>query len=189
MIFFSFISTTISSIFYGFLAIVVIMAVLYVVLRSIDRGIVQTPIFYITGVVLAILLFIQTTLMFGAMQAKDMADAAQQYVSEMIEGYQGIVNTDESQKVIENVTDEFPIIGKFVDLTSFNGLDVSDLPAAIHASIVDYLNSYLWRRVWWILGIVIVACAVVMLFNDNNASTNKSVGKAKTSSRKKYDDF
>ena len=59
------------------------MAILYAVLRSLSKGIVQTPVFFITGVVLAVLLVIQFSLMIGAMQAKDAADSAELYLNQL----------------------------------------------------------------------------------------------------------
>ena len=48
MTFFSLITTAFSCILYGIIATAVVMAILYAVLRSLSRGIVQTPVFYIT---------------------------------------------------------------------------------------------------------------------------------------------
>lgn len=172
MIFFSLLSTAFSSIFYGLLVTMAIMALLYFMLRAINKGIVQTPVFYISGGVLAILLFIQTSLMIGAMQAKSTADAAQEYVNGLVGNYQGMVDTQECQEVINAVADEFPIIGKFVDLTTFYGSNVAELPNTIHASVVGYLDSYIWHRIWWILGVIVLGCGAVIAFSkpDNNYS-------------------
>ena len=172
MIFFSLITTAISCVFYGILVTVVIMAALYFILRAIGREIVQTPAFYIAGVVLAILLLIQTSLAIGAIKAKETADAAKQYVCEMMESYQGIVNTDESHEVIDAVKDEFPLVDKFVDLTAFYGKNVADLPNTIHSNITDYLNTFIWHRVWWIMGIIIAACMVCVLIGKRNRTSN-----------------
>lgn len=168
MIFFSLISTAFSSIFYGIIATVAIMAILYAVLRAINKSIVQTPVFYITGAILAILLLIQTSLLIGAMQAKGTADAAQEYVSGLIENYQGVVDSRESRQAIDALTDEFPIIGNFVDLTAFYGRSIADLPTSIHATVVDFLNSYIWRRIGWLLGILFVGCLIVIMFAKPN---------------------
>ena len=174
MIFISLITTAISCIFYGIIITAVIMAVLYFILRAINKGIVQTLTFYITGVVLAILLLIQTSMAIGAIKAKETADAAKQYVCEMMESYQGIVNTDESHEVIDAVKDEFPLIDKFVDLTALYGKNVADLPNTIHSNITDYLNTFIWHRVWWIMGIIIVACIIIVLFENNNITRTSS---------------
>lgn len=165
MTFFSLISTALSSIFYGIIITAVIMAILYVVLKALSRGVVQTPVFYITGVVLAILLVIQTSLMIGAMQAKDAADSAEIYLSQLLEDSYGTVGAQDSQRILDKITEEFPIIGTYFGLANFSGHDASELAESMHETMIDYLNSYIWHRVWWILGIIVVACFVVMMFD------------------------
>ena len=57
--FFSIVETAVSSIFYGVMATCAVMAILYLILKSVDRSIVKSLAFYLTGIVLAILLIIQ----------------------------------------------------------------------------------------------------------------------------------
>lgn len=173
MIFFSLITTAISSVFYGFIVTLVIMAILYVVLKSLGKGIVQTIPFYVTGVVLAILLIIQTSLMIGAMQAKDAADSAEIYMEQLLEGAEGIVSAQDSQAILDKVTEEFPIIGTYLGIANFSGHEISDLAESMHETMTEYLNSYIWHRVWWILGIIVVAVIIVCLFDKPNASGSR----------------
>lgn len=168
MTFFSLISTAFSAIFYGVIVTAVIMAILYALLRSLSMRIVQTPVFYITGVVMAILLIIQFSLMIGAMQAKDAVDSAEIYLTQLVENMSGSVSAQDSQQVMDAVTENFPIIGSFIDIADFSGHDISDLPEVMHESMIDFLNSYIWHRIWWIIGIIVVACVIVVLFENNN---------------------
>lgn len=165
MVFFSLLSTAFSSIFYGFIVTAVIMVMLYVVLRSISPSIVQTPVFYITGVALAVLLLIQMTLMIGAMQAKSKTDAAESILSQLLEEASGTVSAQDSQEILNTLTDELPIIGSFIDVADLSDHEVEDIPAAMSATMKEYLTSYIWHRFWWILGIIVVACVVVMMFD------------------------
>lgn len=189
MTFFSLISTAASSIFYGIVVTAVIMAILYAVLRTLSKGIVQSIPFYVTGIVMAVLLVVQCSLMIGAIQAKDSVDAAKIYLNQLLEDSYGTVSAQDSQKVMDAITENFPIIGSFMDIADFSGHDVSDLPEAMHDTMKSYLNSYIWHRVWWILGIVVVACIVVMLFDKRRPSGSKPIRHAKLASRKNYDDF
>lgn len=179
MTFFSLIGTTISCIFYGIIVTAVVMALLYVVLKTISKGIVQTPIFYITGVVLAMLLTIQFSLMIGAIQAKDAADATEIYLNQLLEDCYGTVSAQDSQQIMDAITDQFPILGNFIDIANFSGHDVSELPEVMHSSIIDYLSAYIWHRVWWILGIIVVACVIAMCFKktyDYSGNINEDLG-------------
>lgn len=143
------------------------MAILYALLRAISRGIVRSIPFYITGVLMAILLIIQLSLMKGAMQAKDAADSAEIYMTQLLEDASGVFGAQDSQRVLDAITDEFPIIGLFVDgVADFSGTSVSDLAESMHSKIVAYLSSYIWHRVWWTLGIIVIACIVVVLLEN-----------------------
>ena len=175
MIFFTLISTAFSSIFYGVIVTAVIMALLYVLLRSLSKSIVQSIPFYITGVVMAMLLVIQLSLMIGAMQAKDTADAAKIYTTQLLEDASGIVGAQDSQMVLDAITEQFPIIGTFVGFADFSGTTVSDLAESMHRTIVDFLNTYIWHRVWWILGIVVVACLIVSCFSKNEIEKTRTM--------------
>ena len=170
MTFFSLISTAFSSVFYGIIVTAVIMAILYVVLKGISKSIVQTPVFLITGVVLAILLVIQTSLMIGAIQAKDAADSAEIYLNQLLEDNIGTVGARDSQRVLDAVTDEFPILGTYFGVANFSGHEISELPESMHSTMISILNGYIWHRVWWILGIIVVACVIVELFDKKGSN-------------------
>ena len=173
MVFFSLISTAFSSLFYGSIVTAVIMVLLYAVLKAVSRSIVQTPVFYVTGVVLAVLLLVQTSLMIGAIQAKSTLDAAEIYLTQLLEDTSGAVSAQDSQHILDALTDEIPIIGSFIDVANFSGQEVEDLPAAMCTTMRDDLSSYIWRRVWWTLGIIAVACVLVIFFDKPGAAQTR----------------
>lgn len=182
MVFFSLFSTAFSSVFYGVIVTAAIMAILYVVLKSISRGIVSTPVFFITGAVLAILLVIQSSLMIGAMQAKDAADSAKIYLDQLLESSYGTVGAQDSQKVLETVTTEFPLLGTYFGFADFSGNDVSELSESMHETMTDYLNSYIWHRVWWMLGIIVMAVVIACMF-EKNGGQRSNISRAAGRSR------
>lgn len=190
MDFFFLIETAFSSVLYGIVTTAVIMAILYIILKNISKSIVQTPVFYIVGVILAFLLVSHTSLMIGAIQAKDATDAAEIYLRQLFENKYGIISAQESQRVIEAITEKFPIIYTFINLADFSGNDFSNLPKTIHDTMIEYLNSYIWRRVWWSLGFIVTACVIVMLYDKRAlTTTGKTKRKVTMASRKNYDDF
>lgn len=164
MIFFSLLTTAFSSIFYGVIVTAVVMAILYAVLKALSKEIVQTPVFFVTGVVLAILLIVQFSLMIGAIQAKDAADSAEIYLNQLLEDNIGTIGARDSQRVLDAVTDEFPILGTYFGVANFSGHETSKLPESMHSTMISILNSYIWQRVWWIIGIIIVACIIAVCF-------------------------
>lgn len=187
MTFLSLLTTAFSSVFYGIIVTAIIMAILYVVLKSLSKGIVQSIPFYVTGVVLAFLLVIQFSLMIGAIQAKDEVDAAQIYLSQLVEDKYGTVSAKDSQKDLDAVTEEFPLVGTFFGIANFSGHDVSELPEVMHETMIDNLNTYIMHRGWWIIGILFVACTVALLF-DRRTPVSRNRRYAYHSKTKFYDE-
>lgn len=169
MVIFSLLTTAFSSVFYGIIATALIMAILYIVLKEYNKEIVKSVTFYVTGVVLTILLITQCSMMIGAIQAKVSVDSAEIYLSQILEG---TASAQDSQEVMDAITEKFPIIGNFIDLADFSGHDISDLPEAMHDTMKNYLNSYIWHRIWWTLGIIVAACVIVIIFAPARKSTN-----------------
>ena len=164
------------------------MAILYAVLRSINDGIVHTMLFFTTGVILAILLIIQCSLMVGAIQAKGTTDAAQIYLSQILEDYSGTVGAQDSQEVFDKVTEQFPLIGTFIGYTDFSGHEISELPDVMTDTINEYFTSFIWHRVLWIMGFAVVGCLIPMLF-DQRSTTPRKRTRVKHTYHNKYDDF
>ena len=189
MTFISLLETAFTSILNGIIVTAAIMAILYFVLKSLSRNMVRTPIFYITGIVTALLLIVQISLMIGAFRAKWAAEPAHIYLCQLLENRYGTVGANDSQQIIDNVTEHFPIIGVYINIADFSGHDVSDLAEAMYETMISYLNTYIWHRILWSLCIIIIACLIVMMYDKRNPTNNKPKQKATLTSRKNYDDF
>jgi hypothetical protein len=173
MAFWGLFSTAISSVVYGIVITAAIMAILYGVLKALSDGIVRSVPFFITGVVMAVLLTIQCSLLVGAIEAKSVAGSMEIYLNQQLEGQQGIVGARDSQEIMNNVIDHFPIIGTYLGIANFAGHEISDIAQVMHDTMVDYLNTYIWHRVFWILGIIVVGCVVVLFFDKPNVSAGR----------------
>lgn len=170
MVFWGLFSTAISSVLYGIVITAAILAILYGVLKAISNGIVRSTPFFITGVVMTVLLIIQCSLLVGAIEAKSYAEPVEIYLTQQFEGQQGIIGAQDSQQIMNAVVENFPIIGTYLDLANFAGHDISEIAQLMHKTMVDYLNSYIWHRVFWILGIIAVACFIAICFEKKDYS-------------------
>jgi hypothetical protein len=189
MIFFSLLETAFTSILNGIVVTAAIMATLYFILKSFSHNMVRTPIFYITGIIVSLLLIVQISLMIGAIQAKGAADSAEIYLTQLLENKSGIVGANDSQHILDAVTEEFPIIGVYIGIANFSGHNVSDLAGSMHETMISFLNTYIWHRVLWVLCIIILACLIIMMYDKRNPANKKPKQKTTMASRKNYDDF
>lgn len=189
MTFISLLNTAFTSILNGIVITAAIMAIMYFVLKSLSRNMVRTPIFYITGIVASLLLIVQISLMIGAIKAKGAADAAEIYLSQLLENKYGTVGANDSQQIMDSVTESFPIIGVFINIADFSGHDYSDLAETMHETMNSYLSKYIWNRAIWSLCIIIIASLIIMMYDKRNSNNKKPKNKAAMASRKNYDDF
>mgnify|MGYP007122036451 CR=1 FL=1 len=173
MTFLSLLNTTFTCVLNGIIVTAAIMAALYLILKTFSHYIVRTPIFYITGLIVSLLLIVQISLMIGAIQAKGATDSAEIYLTQLLENKSGVVGANDSQYILDAVTKEYPIIGVYIGVANFSGHDVSELAESMHETMISFLNTYIWHRVWWILGILVVACIIVMLFDKPNAAGHR----------------
>ena len=140
-----------------------------------------------TGVVLAVLLTIQFTLLIGAVRCKGSIDSVQVFLEQNVENNIGTVSAKESQEILDDMVEEFPLIGVFIGYANFSGNDVRNLPEVMCDSLNSFFNKYILHRILWIMVLVVTACVIVMLY-DRRTTTHTVRTNARVA-RRNYDDF
>ena len=153
-----------SSLFYGVIATAAIMAILYFLLKLLSEGIVRSIPFYITGVILFILLSSNLTLLIGARQVQSATESMELYLRQMTEGYHGVVSTNDIQRIFDSLVEEYPLLGDYLQLADFGGNDISELPTLMSQGIREEMSSFIWGRVWWIIVSIVLACFIAICF-------------------------
>lgn len=72
------------------------------------------------------------------------------------------VSGPESTAIVEQLVSQYPILSNYFDYGVFKGYTVSELPHAIACEIEDYMKWYIFRRLMWCLGFVVVAAVIVI---------------------------
>lgn len=192
MTFFSMTSMALSYVLYGIVITVVIMAIAYLILRLVNQEIVQTVPFYIIGVFLAVILIAQATLFVGAIDALEGIESVRQYLHQVLDQVQSNVEVNGNQLLLDTVKEKFPLISIFAGYVDFGSNEFSDISESFCLAMSDYLKSYIWKRVGWMLSMTIIACLLAVFFQKQNGATlgKKHVTRSRAhTSRSKYDDF
>lgn len=79
------------------------------------------------------------------------------------------VSGPESTAIVEQLVSQFPILSNYFDYGVFKGYTVSELPHAIACEIKDYMKWYIFRRLMWCLGFVIIATFVAIKTIDRRS--------------------
>lgn len=178
MAFFSLITTAFSCVFYGVIVTATVMAILYIVLKTISKGIILTPVFLVTGVVLAILLTTQFSLMIGAIQAKGHIDDLELSIGNLIpqEENSSSLSVSDFEKLRKDFIDQYPVTTIFLNNLDFSTFSQSpedgsiDFITGVVDGIRNTLNSYIIRRILWTAGFIFVGFIVIIIVDSNSSS-------------------
>lgn len=186
MEFLSLIETATICLFYGFVATCAVMAILYLILSAFNVS-VRGLRFYVCGVLLFIMLNIQLSLLIGAVQAKGAIDAIEIHLTQLMEKMLAPVSISatESQYLLDDAIDKNPLLGVFVDTCNFAECSSENIATVMADSLRGYLSDYIWHRVLWSLLLIVLACAIVVLFSKVNTGTAHT-GRRTVSSRSNH---
>lgn len=171
-IFFDIINFAASSIFWGLLMAIAMMALFVFIVRGWWKDALFTVWTYIAGTVLAILLFFQCTLLAGAIKIRISCDKYEQILATLInQRYDpyDIINRNESSALFMEFAEEYPLvknyIGAIVDKENgingsgyiwTEGYSAAETPKAIVHYLKECIDPFILRRILWSLGFALV---------------------------------
>lgn len=154
-----------SSIIWGILITVICLALFFFLIRGWYRNATFTPISYVIGFFLFLLLAFQCTMIVGAIKIINISPYYESQIQQMVSTYfppSQEVTGQESEQVIDWLVTEYPILRHYFDTGEFTGYTAQQLPAVMGSEIRSFLRFYILRRLLWCLGFVIVGAVLVI---------------------------
>lgn len=160
---------SLGSLFWGILIGLACLLVFYLLVKGWWKDAEFSPFTYLTGGVLGLLLIFQCTLICGSLAIMNKADEFESLVTQVVQqmaatGYASlsdVVDEQESQEVMDQLVENHPILGNYVDWADFSGHTLAELPASMTETLKSYLKRYIVRRLLWSLAFVVVAAVIV----------------------------
>ena len=169
---------SIGSLFWGVLIAAVCMLLFYLAIKGWWKNAAFTPVTYIVGAVLFVLLSVQCILICGAIKIISFTDVVEQRTEEILASrhvFNVEVPVSESEDIVQELLEEYPIFRNYFDYGYFEGYTVATLPAAVGDEIRNYLCEFIVRRLLWCLGFVVVSAFIaVKTISFNNGSGGRS---------------
>ena len=149
-----------SNIWWGIVAAVIVVAIIYLIIYFIaNPSKAFSPFSFLVGVPLLPLLAFQFYLLFGACGIKQKCNEIATWIDALVP--QETFASDYSREDVANVIDElsivFPFFSQFIDTEAFAQSDDTSLGNAITHKFRTYLNWYIVRRVAWSIGFIALA--------------------------------
>lgn len=154
-----------SSIVWGILITTICVGLFFFLIRGWYRNATFTPISYIIGFFLFLLLAFQCTMIVGAIKIINISPFYEMQIQQLVSTYfppSQEVTRQESEQVINWLVTEYPILQHYFDSGEFTGYTAQQLPAVMGAEIRSFLRFYIVRRLLWCLAFVIVGAILVI---------------------------
>ena len=166
-----------SSVIWGILIAVVCMALFVFLIKGWYKDATFSPISYIAGFVLFLLLSFQCILVVGSLKIINMSDEYEEQITTIVDSAYSPsdeVSLSQASDVIDTIIDEFPILQYYISGGHFSGFTAKELPHAMAQELRSFMRWYIFRRILWCLGFVIVGAVCVIRSMSRNYARKRT---------------
>ena len=188
MVLFDILRYSFSSMIWGILIAIACMALFVFLIKGWYKDATFSPISYAVGATLFLFLSFQCILVVGSLKIISMTDEYEQHITSIVESAYSpsdMVSMPQASDVIDTIIDEFPILEYYIGGGEFSGFTAEQLPHAMADELRSFMRWFIFRRILWCLGFVIVGAICVI------RSMSKTKNKKTTNLHRTvvYDDF
>ena len=154
-----------SSVIWGLLIAIACMALFVFLIKGWYKDATFSPVSYIIGAILFIFLSFQCVLIVGSLKIISMTDDYEQRITSIVESVYSpsdMVSMPQASDVIDTIIEEFPILEYYIGGGEFSGFTAEQLPHAMADELRSFMRWYIFRRILWCLGFVIVGAVCVI---------------------------
>ena len=165
MILFDILRYSFSSMIWGILIAVACIALFVFLIKGWYKDATFSPISYVVGAILFLFLSFQCILIVGSLKIISMTDEYEQRITSIVESAYSpsdMVSMPQASDVIDTIIDEFPILEYYIGGGEFSGFTAEQLPHAIADELRSFMRWFIFRRILWCLGFVIVGAICVI---------------------------
>ena len=178
MVLFDILRYSFSSMIWGILIAVACMALFVFLIKGWYKDAAFSPISYVVGTVLFLFLSFQCILIVGSLKILDSTDYYETEISRIVDStYDSVdeVSMGQADEIIQVIIDRFPLLQYYISGGEFSGFTAKELPHAMADELRSFMRWYIFRRILWCLGFVIVgAVCVIKSLSKNYAPVRRS---------------
>jgi len=154
-----------SSAIWGVLIAIICMALFVFLIKGWYKDATFSPISYIIGAILFMFLSIQCVLIVGSLKIISTTDYYETEISRIVDNkYDATdeVTKGQADDIIQVIIDRFPILHYYISGGQFSGFTAKELPHAMVDELRSFMRWYIFRRILWCLGFVIIGAVCVI---------------------------
>ncbi len=177
-----------SSAIWGILIAVACMVLFVFLIKGWYKDATFSPVSYVIGAILFLFLSIQCILIVGSLKILDTTDYYEMEITQIVDSsYDTLdeVTMGQADDIIKVIIDRFPLLQYYISGGEFSGFTAKELPHAMADELRSFMRWYIFRRILWCLGFVIVgAVCVIKSMSKQKKRVSSNLRRSVT-----YDDF
>ena len=165
MVLFDILRYSFSSMIWGILIAVACMTLFVFLIKGWYKDATFSPISYVVGAILFMFLSFQCVLIVGSLKILDTTDYYEMEITRIVDStYDSVdeVSMGQADEIIQVIIDRFPLLQYYISGGEFSGFTAKELPHAIADELRSFMRWYIFRRILWCLGFVIVGAVCVI---------------------------
>lgn len=170
-----------SSVIWGILIAVAMMALFVFIVRGWWKNALFTPATYICGAVLLLLLIFQCTMTVGALKIIDNCNKYEAIMSTIVRNNFLYLNREaspeETNAVIEQLVSREPLLQHYIGGGWSEGITLGNVPHEMADELKDYMRGYIVRRLLWSLAFVLILGFIAIKTLDTSNHVRARVGR------------
>ena len=184
---FNILSYSMGSLLVGVIITVLEIALVFFIIKSWYKQRSYTPLSFIVGGVLFLILAYHSVIICGATTIKsygnDLEDAVNSVVHVMPDNY--VFSQEETQGLLDVISNQLPLVGYYAKYADFHGHTPADVAHEMNMEMQRFMNRYIIEHLLWGLLFVVLGSAVIIRTMEG---ARKSRGSSRKHTRSKFYD-
>ena len=165
MVLFDILSYSFSSLIWGVLIAIACMALFVFLIKGWYKDATFSSVSYLVGAMLFLFLSVQCILIVGSLKILNTADYYEAEITRIVDNaYDATeeVSMGHASDIIDTIIDRFPLLHYYIGGGEFSGFTAKELPHAIAQELRSFMRWYIFRRLLWCLGFVVIGAVCVI---------------------------
>lgn len=178
--FYDIIRYSFSSVIWGILIAAICLALFVLLIKGWYKDATFSPTSYLIGTILSIFLAIQCVLIVGSIKIIGTTDYYETEISRIVDStYDAAdeVTQGHADDIIQVIIDKYPLLHYYIGGGEFSGFTAKELPHAIAGELRTFMRWYIFRRILWCIGFVLIAAFCVIKTLSRNYHSIRQAGR------------
>lgn len=179
---FNILTNSIGSFLLGLFITLLSMGMLFFIIKSWYKNRDFTPLSFIIGGVLFLILSYHSIFICGAISIKGYGDDLEELVNNYVGNLSDniVFSQEDTQIILDRLRNDLPLVGYYASYANFSGHTPRDIAESMNNRMQSYMNEYIIKHLLWLLFYVVVGAFLIIKTMEGTKTKRRSSHHSKT---------